>query len=169
MISTLTGLWPGPVQPAGKLFMARVGSLSAMDMPVSWLPTCADHLIPKAAPAFPQTAEIASVYAIDDKADLTELYALLLAGAGYRVRTFNDRAEALTALKAQGRKPDLLITNYLGRSMPIGQFMQACRVIHPSLRILMASGYHETDLHFSRVSRPLPPEALYSSRVPRRS
>jgi CheY-like chemotaxis protein len=96
------------------------------------------------APA-PRPVEGASIYAVDDNGDLTELYSLLLAGAGYKVQAFTQRMEALAALKADGAKPDLLITDYFGVSMPVEQFMHACRVIHPNLRILMASGFSRTD------------------------
>jgi DNA-binding NtrC family response regulator len=56
---------------------------------------------------------------------------LLLEAAGYVARAFNDRAEALAALKADKRKPELLITDYRGLSMPVEPFMQQCLAAHP--------------------------------------
>ena len=98
-----------------------------------------------------QTAEPLSIYVVDDAPCLTKLYATLLEATGYISRTFNDRAEALAALKADRKKPDLLITDYRGLSMSVNQFMHQCLVVHPALRILMASGYSQTDLRFSQA------------------
>jgi DNA-binding NtrC family response regulator len=91
------------------------------------------------------------IYAVDDVIWLTELYTLVLEAAGCRVKAFNDRAEALAALEAGRTKPDLLITDDLGHAMPVEEFMQHCRVVHPTLRILMASGYSSTRVRFSRA------------------
>jgi len=95
---------------------------------------------------------LASIYAVDDLPRLTELYSDLLEPAGYDIKTFNDRRKALAALSADGNKPALLITNYIGFSMPINQFIQACRFIHPGLRILMASGFSGSEMRFSQTT-----------------
>jgi DNA-binding NtrC family response regulator len=92
-----------------------------------------------------------SVFVVDDASELTELYAGYLAGAGYPVRTFHHRAKALAALETAERKPHLLITDYMGSSMPVEEFLHACRLVVPDLRILMASGFHPMDTRFSRV------------------
>src|SRR5215470_17790005 len=88
----------------------------------------------------------ALIYLVDDEQGLTELYSLFLKGAGYRVRWFNCRADALAGLKAGGEKPDLLITDCLGDMRPIHLFLHSCRRAHPALRILMASGLSEHEL-----------------------
>ena len=88
----------------------------------------------------------ALIYLVDDEQGLTELYSLLLKGAGHRVRIFNCRADALAGLKADSEKPDLLITDCLGDTMPIHLFIERCRVAHPALKILMASGLSEDDV-----------------------
>jgi DNA-binding response OmpR family regulator len=92
---------------------------------------------------------------VDDEQGLTELYSLFLKGAGHRVRWFNCRADALAALKAGGEKPDLLITDCMGDTMPIHLFIQSCRMAHPALRILMASGLgeHEVRLYCLKPDR----------------
>ena len=89
------------------------------------------------------------IYVVDDLPDLTGLYTALLEAAGYRVRAFNDRAEALAALKAARTKPDLLITDYLGRAMPVDRFLQRCLVMHPALRVLMVSGFRQLHVRVS--------------------
>jgi CheY-like chemotaxis protein len=111
-----------------------------------------------------RTVERPSIYAVDEVPRLTELYTTLLEPTGHVVMTFNHRAKALVALKADRKRPALLITNYLGRSMPVDEFIQACRSIHPSLRILMASGFEQSEMRFSRVTpdrfiqKPFTPE-----------
>ena len=89
---------------------------------------------------------------------------MLLDGTGCLVKTFNDRAEALAALEADGRKPELLITDYRGHSMPTERFLHQCLAAHPALRILMASGCSQTDMRFSQarpdrfIQKPFTPE-----------
>jgi DNA-binding NtrC family response regulator len=92
-----------------------------------------------------------TIYVVDDAPFLTELYISLLKPSGYMVRAFKDRVEALAALDADRNKPDLLITDYGGPSMPVEQFMHRCRAVHPALRILMISGFRRTDILFSRM------------------
>jgi len=87
------------------------------------------------------------IYAVDDVPELTGLYNALLEASGYRVRTFNDRAEVVAAL----RKPELLITDCLGHSMPVERFMCHCLDVHPTLRVLMVSGFSKTDGEIRRA------------------
>jgi DNA-binding NtrC family response regulator len=111
-------------------------------------------------------AVTSSIYVVDDAPFLTELYTVLLGASGYRVHAFNDRAEALAALKADWNKPDLLITDYRGLSMPVDQFLHQCLLVYPALRILMVTGFKRTDLRFSRakpdrfMEKPFTPEEL---------
>jgi len=111
-----------------------------------------------------RSAETPSIYVVDNEEDLTKLYTIFLEASGCTVRTFNDRAEALIALQTDQTKPDLLITDYLGPSLPIDGFMRRCRIAHPTLRILMASGFGRADVGFSQASpdrfiqKPFTPE-----------
>jgi len=111
-------------------------------------------------------AVTSSIYVVDDAPFLTELYTTLLGASGYKVRAFNDRVEALAALKADWKKPDLLITDYRGLSMPVDQFLHQCLLVYPALRILMISGFKRGDLRFSRakpdrfMEKPFTPEEL---------
>jgi CheY-like chemotaxis protein len=88
------------------------------------------------------------IYVVDDLPRLTELYATLLSETAYEVKTFNDRRTALAVLR-QDRAPVLLITDYLGSTMPICRFIQESRDVHPRLRILMASGLDPARMQFS--------------------
>lgn len=92
-----------------------------------------------------------SVYVVDDAEGLAELYALFLKETGCTVRTYNHRADALAAMATDRTRPNLLIMDYLGDSMPVDRFLQCCVAVHPSLRILMASELSQTDVRSSSV------------------
>jgi len=106
------------------------------------------------------------IYVVDDQDGVGELYALFLQASGYQVKAFTDRAKALEALKEERSKPALLITDYLGLSMPIDGFIQHCRAAHPRLRILMASGCSEPNMDFLQpmsdrfLQKPFTPDEL---------
>jgi len=87
-----------------------------------------------------------SVYVVDEEEGMTELYTLFLKGTGCVVRGYNHRLDALAALMADRTRPDLLIMDYFGDSMPVDQFLQRCLVIHPSLQILVASELRPRDV-----------------------
>jgi DNA-binding NtrC family response regulator len=112
----------------------------------------------------PQTSDRISVYAVDDDPDLTDLYTTLLRAAGYSVWAFNERSDALASLEVVKNKPQLLITDYRGGSMPLEPFIHRCFAVHPALRILMASGFGQMDTRFSQVvpsrfiAKPFTPE-----------
>jgi CheY-like chemotaxis protein len=112
----------------------------------------------------PRTPEAAFIYVVDNEEELIELYTLILKGSGYVVRGFSLRTDALALLRAERKKPDLLITDYCGLTMPVEEFMQQCLLLHPTLRILMASGLSQNFVQFSRakpdrfLEKPFTPE-----------
>lgn len=116
-------------------------------------PSSSQVPITRQNPSAPSVAVAGSpvIYAVDDVLPLTALYTILLESAGYIVRAFNHRTEALAALRVDQHKPQLLITDYLGPTLPVDLFMHDCRAIHPGLRILLASGFNQSDLRFTRV------------------
>jgi CheY-like chemotaxis protein len=95
-----------------------------------------------------ENEEPSLVYVVDDEPGLTDLYTLILEERGYLVRAFNSRIEALAQLKGDRRKPDLLITDYFSHAMFVDGFMRRCLLAHPTLRILVASGFNPTDARF---------------------
>lgn len=94
--------------------------------------------------------EAQTIYVVDDEPWLIEFYTVLLETKGYQVKAFNDRATAVSALKADGTRPDLLIMDYLGHSMSVERFIDSCLGVYPSLRILMASGLSEKEIRFAQ-------------------
>jgi CheY-like chemotaxis protein len=65
----------------------------------------------------------------------------LLRLLGLLVKCFHDRRIALASLRTAEEKPVLLITDLHNPTMRIEPFLQECVAIHPSLRILMATGF----------------------------
>lgn len=115
-----------------------------------------------------EDGEAPFVYVVDNEPHLTELYTIILDSKGCFVRPFSDRVQALAALEHEGRKPDLLIIDSLGNSVLADQFMNLCLAVCPGLRILMASGLSQSDVHFSSVKpvrflqKPFTPEEFLS-------
>ena len=104
--------------------------------------------VARSSPSLPaqSTTDAALIYVVDDDEGLTELYTIFLKGTGYLVRSFNSRTEALQALTTDDVVPDLLIMDYVGHAMPPHWFIQRCLLLHPALRILVASGLSHSDL-----------------------
>jgi DNA-binding NtrC family response regulator len=108
--------------------------------------------------------KIPSIYAVDDQPQITELYSIVLQMAGYQVKTFNDRVTALDELQATENKPDLVITDCLGHSIAVDQFMHRCLNFQPSLKFLIASGSAQRGTPFACpkpdhfIQKPFTPE-----------
>jgi CheY-like chemotaxis protein len=98
-----------------------------------------------------EEADSPLIYVVDDEPRLTDLYTIILETKGYTVRAFSNRIEGLAELKGARKKPDLLIMDYLGHSMPVDGFMRLCLQAHPNLRILVASGFSQVDARFSYI------------------
>jgi len=140
--------------------------IASNTVPAFWSPHVEASPAEAEAAGEVQPAEAPLIYVVDDMPYLTELYALVLGASGYIVKAFNDRGAALSALRGGGKKPDLLITDYQGFSLPIEKFMRECLEAHPALRILMASGFGEENVFFSEtaptafIQKPFTPQAL---------
>ena len=139
---------PAPVLPCLKstFELKDLAMMSALIPPAGFFPQ------PESASAIArQRAGAPLIYVVDNEPHLTELYTVLLEVTGCRVRAFNDRDEALVALKRQEQKPDLLIMDHLGNSLSTDRFMKLCLQVYPGLRILMASGLNQHHLRFGSV------------------
>src|SRR5437899_7205731 len=105
-----------PIRPFLTLLLVRQRTATG-----SWTPRPPSPVLGQGAHtnSTRRTSEAPAVYAVDDVAGVTDLYRNLLEPTGYVVRAFNDRADALAALKADRNRPALLITDYLGLSTPL--------------------------------------------------
>jgi CheY-like chemotaxis protein len=134
--------------------------------PWFWQARSGDGLKNNAAPFARYPSEPGAIYVVDDDESLRLLYGLFLRANDYVVRTFRDRAAALSALENDAKGPDLLIMDYLGHAMPVDRFLHRTLAAHPTLRILMVSGLSPDHLRFSKqrpdrfLQKPFTPEEL---------
>jgi two-component system, cell cycle sensor histidine kinase and response regulator CckA len=88
------------------------------------------------------TAESSSelIYIVDDEALLGQLAETVLSEAGFRTRTFLDPEEALRAVRDDGERPDVLVTDFVMGSMTGLELIEGCKAYHPKLRTILLSG-----------------------------
>jgi DNA-binding NtrC family response regulator len=88
------------------------------------------------------------VYIVDDEALLGQLAETLLSEAGYKTRCFLDPVEVLRAVRDDGARPDLLVTDYVMGTMTGLELIEECRRVHPEMRTILLSGtVNETYIH----------------------
>lgn len=80
------------------------------------------------------------VFIVDDEALLAQLAETLLKDAGFRTRSFLDPQDALRAIRDDGERPALLVTDYVMGSMTGLELIEECLKYHPALRTLLMSG-----------------------------
>lgn len=151
------------LQLKGKLHLAsEVGKGTTAEL---WLPA-----IPPADAAQLRTAPVATetradtpahrplrILMVDDDPLISMSSVDMLEDLGHEVVPAYSGAKALELLQA-GRTFDLLITDFAMPKMNGGQLAHAARRLHPSLPILLATGYaelpEEDDLRLPRLSKP---------------
>jgi CheY-like chemotaxis protein len=114
-----------------------------------------------AAPSTPQPSPAVSiktnhetVLVAEDQADLLEVTADILAGAGYRTFKAADGQSALGVLKDSGIKIDVLLTDIVMSGGMSGiELMREAQAISPGTKIVLMSGY-STEMLKSQA-RPL--------------
>jgi DNA-binding NtrC family response regulator len=82
----------------------------------------------------------ALVYIVDDEALLGQLAETVLTEAGFRTRTFLDPEDALRAVRDDGERPDVLVTDFVMGSMTGLELIEGCKSCHPKLRTILLSG-----------------------------
>lgn len=107
------------------------------------------------------------VFIVDDEALLGQLADTVLSEAGYRTRCFLDPIEVLRAVRDDGDRPDLLVTDYVMGSMTGLELIEECKKFHPQMRTILLSGtVSETYVHKFAVqpdhfmSKPYPVAAF---------
>ena len=80
------------------------------------------------------------VFIVDDEALLGQLADVILSDAGYRTRTFIDPRDVLRAVRDDGERPELLLTDYVMGTMTGLELIEECRKVHPALRTILLSG-----------------------------
>jgi PAS domain S-box-containing protein len=128
-----------------------------------WLPvtqeTPAQAVLPAAAPEEDTStgSERVTILLVDDDPLISNSTAYLLEDLGHEVIEVNSGASALEVLE-NGRKVDLLITDYSMPKMTGMQLAYAARELRPELPIVMATGYADlptgTSMSIVRLRKP---------------
>ena len=83
------------------------------------------------------------VLIVDDEPAQISLDRRILAQENFEIVTAGSGAQALEAVAALGRSPDLLITDYMMPGMNGRELAEALRERHPGLKVLYQTGYSE--------------------------
>ena len=109
----------------------------------------------------------ALIFVVDDKEVLVQFAEAVLQSAGYEVRSFTDPKETLKAMLHEGKKPDLLVTDYDMGTMNGLELIEASREALPDLKTIMLSGtisesfVEQSDVRVSRfMAKPYQPPKL---------
>lgn len=80
------------------------------------------------------------IFIVDDEALLGQLAETVLNEAGFRTRTFLDPEDALRAVRDDGERPEVLVTDFVMGSMTGLELIDGCKSCHPALRTILLSG-----------------------------
>lgn len=80
------------------------------------------------------------VFIVDDEALLGQLADTVLSEQGYRTRCFIDPMDVLRAIRDDGVRPELLVTDYVMGGMTGLELIEECKRWHPTLRTILLSG-----------------------------
>jgi DNA-binding NtrC family response regulator len=96
----------------------------------------------------------ALIFVVDDEPMLLELADMILASAGYQVKTFRDAVSALDALSSSHPPPALILTDYAMHSMNGMELIKECRRVHPGQRTLLVSGTVDETVYRDSPCKP---------------
>jgi two-component system, NtrC family, nitrogen regulation response regulator NtrX len=93
------------------------------------------------------------ILVVDDEADIRDLVAGILEDEGYRTRTARNADEALAAIQA--RRPHLVFLDiWLQGSRLDGlQVLDAIKIVHPDLPVVMISGHGNIETAVSAIQK----------------
>lgn len=128
--------------------------------------------MPSDHPAPPPPATSFSILVADDEVDLREILRRVLAGAGHRVETASDGAEAWEAFERL--RPDLVISDIM---MPNGDgiaLLKRIRAVAPDAEVVLITGFARTDLVIEAlrlgasnfIEKPVRPGELFAHLAP---
>jgi two-component system cell cycle sensor histidine kinase/response regulator CckA len=108
-----------------------------------------------------------SVLVVDDEKAVRRFAARVLEQGGFGVLQASDGAEALEVLKGPGQFVDAVVSDILMPRVNGVELMRELSVSHPSLPVILMSGYADQELSAqgikvpcSMVAKPFPPEVL---------
>jgi DNA-binding NtrC family response regulator len=95
-----------------------------------------------------------SVLVVDDEAAVRRFAARVLERAGYGVVEAIDGAEALELVRRDGESLELVVSDIVMPRMNGVELMQALSISHPSLPVILMSGYATAALSERGIAAP---------------
>lgn len=83
------------------------------------------------------------ILVVEDDPAVSDLMEWMLCRLGYEVHLAGDGPEALRAVRDEGLRPDLLITDLVMPGMGGAELSRAASALCPTLEVLYMSGYTE--------------------------
>ena len=124
----------------------NVGSVFSLVFPVSAHTEVKPHAFQGQPTPTLQLGRNQHLLVVDDDQALTFLLQRALTRRGYRVTTLNDPQQALTLLREDATRFDLLVTDYNMPGFSGLDLLRETRRLYPSLPVALASGYITPDI-----------------------
>lgn len=142
------------------------GTRAELWLPVtSRLPSSPEPTLPASLPDDGSAIARATILLVDDDPLISTSTAYLLEDLGHDVIEANSAADALDVLK-NGRKVDVVITDYAMPKMTGTELADAARELRPDLPVIIATGYADlppgNSMDLPRLRKPYRQEQLLS-------
>ncbi len=94
-----------------------------------------------------------TILVVEDEAEVRQILVQALSSLGYRVYEAADGLDALSLLRSEDGRIDLVLTDVVMPRMGGMELCQAARAITPGIRFLFSSGYTEDTVHVGFVKK----------------
>jgi PAS domain S-box-containing protein len=94
-----------------------------------------------------------TILVVEDEPEVRQILVQALTGFGYRVYEAADGVDALTLLRAENGRIELVLTDVVMPRMGGMELCQAARAVAPGVRFLFSSGYTEDSVHVGFVKK----------------
>ncbi len=94
-----------------------------------------------------------TILVVEDEAEVRQILVQALTGFGYRVYEAADGVDALSLLRSENGRIELVLTDVVMPRMGGMELCQAARAITPGVRFLFSSGYTEDSVHVGFVKK----------------
>jgi PAS domain S-box-containing protein len=94
-----------------------------------------------------------TILVVEDEPEVRQILVQALTGFGYRVYEAADGVDALTLLRAETGRIELVLTDVVMPRMGGMELCQAARAVAPGVRFLFSSGYTENSVHVGFVKK----------------
>jgi len=142
-LSAMLGILKG--HNAGIRIRSRAGEGSSFK--IFFPASVTGELPPPAAPPVVRSAvPTGSILLVDDEPDILEATAELLAAMGFKVDSAGDGLEAVAQFQANPEDYSLVLMDLTMPRMDGREALQALRSLAPELKVVLCSGFNESDV-----------------------